>query len=73
MKDTLTKRSLGQYGPTVSAIGLGTMGMSNLSGKAARAESVATIHAALDAGINLIDIGDFYGGGHNELLPTPML
>jgi aryl-alcohol dehydrogenase-like predicted oxidoreductase len=44
------------------------MGMSDLYGKADRAESVATIRAALDAGINVIDTGDFYGSGHNELL-----
>jgi pyridoxine 4-dehydrogenase len=52
----------------VSSIGLGAMGMSDLYGKADRGESVATIRAALDAGINLIDTGDFYGSGHNELL-----
>jgi aryl-alcohol dehydrogenase-like predicted oxidoreductase len=68
MKRTVTKRSLGKHGPTVSSIGLGAMGMSDLYGKADRAESVATIRAALDAGINVIDTGDFYGSGHNELL-----
>jgi aryl-alcohol dehydrogenase-like predicted oxidoreductase len=62
------KRTLGKQGPTVSAIGLGAMGMSDLYGAADRAESIATIHAALDAGITLIDTGDFYGSGHNELL-----
>jgi aryl-alcohol dehydrogenase-like predicted oxidoreductase len=62
------KRTLGRQGPTVSALGLGTMGMSDLYGAADRAESIATIHAALDAGITLIDTGDFYGSGHNELL-----
>src|SRR3954447_22679873 len=61
-------RQLGTSGPTVSAIGLGCMGMSALYGPADRAESIATIHAALDAGINLLDTGDFYGMGHNELL-----
>ena len=61
-------RTLGKQGPTVSAIGLGAMGMSDLYGAADRAESIATIHAALDAGITLIDTGDFYGSGHNELL-----
>lgn len=64
----MTTRQLGKTGPTVSALGLGAMGMSDLYGPADRAESVATIHAALDAGITLIDTGDFYGMGHNELL-----
>src|ERR1044072_8585304 len=59
---------LGQTGPDVSAIGLGCMGMSGMYGPADRAESIATIHAALDAGINLLDTGDFYGMGHNEML-----
>jgi len=61
-------RTLGKTGPQVSAIGLGAMGMSGMYGPSERAESVATIHAALDAGVNLIDTGDFYGMGHNELL-----
>jgi aryl-alcohol dehydrogenase-like predicted oxidoreductase len=61
-------RRLGATGPEVSALGLGCMGMSGMYGPADRAESVATIHAALDAGINLLDTGDFYGMGHNELL-----
>ncbi|MCW2985296.1 MAG: aldo/keto reductase [Conexibacter sp.] len=61
-------RSLGTTGPSVSAIGLGAMGMSDLYGPADRAESIATIHAALDAGVTLLDTGDFYGMGHNELL-----
>ncbi|MEV4754595.1 aldo/keto reductase [Micromonospora sp. NPDC049559] len=61
-------RTLGRTGPRVSAIGLGAMGMSDLYGPADEAESVATIHAALDAGISLIDTGDFYGMGHNEML-----
>ncbi|MDI7860927.1 aldo/keto reductase [Rhizobiaceae bacterium n13] len=59
---------LGARGPEVSAIGLGCMGMSDFYGPSDRAESIATIHAALDAGINLIDTGDFYGMGHNEML-----
>src|ERR1700754_18945 len=63
----LTRR-LGSSGPVVSALGLGAMGMSDLYGPADRAESIATIHAALDAGITLIDTGDFYGMGHNEML-----
>jgi aryl-alcohol dehydrogenase-like predicted oxidoreductase len=61
-------RSLGSKGPHVSAIGLGCMGMSDFYGPADRAESIATIHAALDAGITLLDTGDFYGMGDNELL-----
>lgn len=44
------------------------MGMSDLYGPADRSESLATIHAALDAGIELLDTGDYYGMGHNELL-----
>src|ERR1700740_1842863 len=61
-------RQLGAVGPRVSAFGLGCMGMSGAYGPADRAEAIATIHAALDAGIDLIDTGDFYGMGHNELL-----
>ncbi len=61
-------RKVGRSGPEVGAIGLGCMGMSDLYGPADEAESVATIRAALDAGVNLIDTGDFYGMGHNELL-----
>ncbi len=61
-------RSLGSTGPRVSALGLGCMGMSDLYGPADRAEAIATIHAALDAGIDLLDTGDFYGMGHNEML-----
>jgi aryl-alcohol dehydrogenase-like predicted oxidoreductase len=61
-------RSLGPTGLTVSALGLGCMGMSDFYGPADEAESVATIHAALDAGITLLDTGDYYAAGHNELL-----
>ncbi len=61
-------RTLGTTGPRTSALGLGCMGMSALYGETDRAESIATVHAALDAGITLLDTGDFYGMGHNEML-----
>ncbi|MFD8010799.1 aldo/keto reductase [Streptomyces sp. NPDC058955] len=64
----LPTRTLGTTGPAVSALGLGCMGMSALYGEADRAESIATVHAALEAGVTLLDTGDFYGMGHNELL-----
>jgi pyridoxine 4-dehydrogenase len=64
----MDQRKLGSTGPTVSAIGLGCMGMSDFYGPTDRSESIATIHAALDAGITLLDTGDFYGMGHNEML-----
>lgn len=60
--------SLGKTGPTVSAFGLGCMGMSGMYGPADRQESLATLRAAVDAGITLLDTGDFYGMGHNEML-----
>jgi aryl-alcohol dehydrogenase-like predicted oxidoreductase len=61
-------RRLGNTGPEVSAIGLGAMGMSDFYGPADRSESLATLAAAVEAGITLIDTGDFYGMGHNEML-----
>ena len=64
----MDRRRLGRRGPVVSAIGLGCMGMSDFYGPADEAESIATIHAALEAGIDLIDTGDFYGMGANEML-----
>jgi len=64
----MEQRKLGSTGPIVSALGLGCMGMSDFYGPADRSESIATIHAALDAGITLLDTGDFYGMGHNEML-----
>ena len=64
----LQQPALGATGPTVSSLGLGLMGMSDLYGPADEAESIATIRAALDAGVTLLDTGDFYGIGHNELL-----
>ena len=64
----MEQRRLGTNGPLVSAIGLGCMGMSDFYGPADEKESLATIDAALEAGITLFDTGDFYGMGHNELL-----
>ena len=65
---TRTVRKLGAEGPEVFPIALGCMGMSGVYGPSDEAESLATIHAAMDAGVNLIDTGDFYGMGHNEML-----
>src|SRR5260221_14521175 len=65
---TLPRRGLGATGPEVAMLGLGCMGMSGMYGPSDRAESLATIHAALDAGVTLLDTGDFYGMGHNEML-----
>ena len=64
----MQQRQLGKTGPKTSALGLGAMGMSGMYGPADRRESISTIHAALDAGVTLIDTGDFYGMGHNEML-----
>jgi aryl-alcohol dehydrogenase-like predicted oxidoreductase len=61
-------RRLGRTGPTVSALGLGCMGMSGMYGPSDEAESIRAIHAYLDAGGTLLDTGDFYGSGHNEWL-----
>jgi aryl-alcohol dehydrogenase-like predicted oxidoreductase len=61
-------RRLGRNGPLVSEVGLGCMGMSGGYGPAEDADSIATIQAAFDAGITLLDTGDFYGAGHNEML-----
>ena len=64
----MNTRTLGATGPRVSAIGLGAMGMSDLYGPTDQGEATATIHAAIDAGLSLIDTGDFYGSGRNEML-----
>ena len=66
-------RKLGRTGPQVAQLGLGLMGMSDLYGPADRKESLATIHAAMEAGVTLLDTGDFYGMGHNELLVAEAL
>ncbi|KUN28868.1 aldo/keto reductase [Streptomyces antibioticus] len=70
---THTPRTLGTTGPQVFPLGLGCMGMSGAYGEADRAESIATVHAALEAGVTLLDTGDFYGMGHNELLVSEAL
>ena len=64
----MRKIRLGRNGPEVSAVGLGCMGMAGGYGSADDAESIATVHAALDAGVTFLDAGDFYGHGHTELL-----
>jgi aryl-alcohol dehydrogenase-like predicted oxidoreductase len=64
----MKRRRLGDFGPEVSAIGLGCMGMSDFYGPADEKESLATLQEALEAGITLLDTGDFYGAGHNEML-----
>jgi aryl-alcohol dehydrogenase-like predicted oxidoreductase len=65
---SVTIRKLGSAGPQVFPIALGAMGMSGMYGASDEQESIATIHASIDRGINLIDTGDFYGAGHNEML-----
>src|SRR5271170_3484943 len=65
---TMRRRKLGRCGPEVGELGLGCMGMSDFYGPADRAESLATIAAALETGVTLLDTGDFYGAGHNEML-----
>jgi aryl-alcohol dehydrogenase-like predicted oxidoreductase len=64
----MKQRQLGKTGPLASVLGLGCMGMSGMYGPAERNESIATIHAAMEAGVTLLDTGDFYGSGHNEIL-----
>ena len=63
-----TFRHLGSFPPAIFPLSLGCMGMSGVYGPSDEAESIATIHAALDSGVNLLDTGDFYGMGHNEML-----
>src|SRR5437899_13003740 len=70
---TIQHRKLGATGPDVFPIALGCMGMSGMYGPADEPESLATIHAAIDAGVNLLDTGDFYGMGHNEMLLSKAL
>ena len=67
---TITKTSLGTAGPQVFPFALGCMGMGDRSmyGSSDEAESIATIHAALERGVSILDTGDFYSTGRNELL-----
>ena len=64
----IQKRRLGRDGPEVSAIGLGCMGMSEFYVGGSEAESIATIHHALDRGVTFLDTADMYGWGSNEEL-----
>jgi aryl-alcohol dehydrogenase-like predicted oxidoreductase len=68
MTNKIGTRQLGSAGPSVFPIALGCMGMSGIYGYSDEKESISTIHEALDHGVNLIDTGDFYGMGHNEML-----
>jgi aryl-alcohol dehydrogenase-like predicted oxidoreductase len=65
---SVTQRALGNSGPRVFPIALGCMGMSGMYGASDEREGIATIHAAVERGVNLLDTGDFYGQGHNEML-----
>jgi len=67
-ENQIDTRELGATGLKVFPIALGCMGMSGMYGASDENESIATIHAALDAGVTLLDTGDFYGAGHNEML-----
>ena len=68
IQNPVETRELGSSGLRVFALALGCMGMSGMYGAADENESISTIHAALDAGVTLLDTGDFYGSGHNEML-----
>lgn len=68
IENSIESRELGSSGLQVFPLALGCMGMSGMYGAADENESIATIQAALDAGVTLLDTGDFYGAGHNEML-----
>ena len=65
---TTTPRNLGNTGPRVFPLALGCMGMSPMYGASDEGEAIATIHAALERGVQVLDTGDFYASGHNEML-----
>jgi aryl-alcohol dehydrogenase-like predicted oxidoreductase len=67
-QNSIAARQLGSTGPSVFPLALGCMGMSGMYGVTNDDDSITTIHAALDGGVNLLDTGDFYGCGHNEML-----
>ena len=69
----MVKRKLGNSDLNASILGLGCMGMSEWYGPTNDEESIATIHAALDAGLNFFDTADVYGNGHNEILVGKVL
>lgn len=68
MHQEIQQRCIGSHGPKIFPIALGCMGMSGMYGEVDEKESIATIQAAIDQGVQLLDTGDFYGAGHNELL-----
>ena len=69
----MKRRQLGRHGLTVSAIGLGCMGMSQSYGAPDEAESIRTIHRALDLGVTFLDTADAYGKGANSFLVKPVI
>jgi aryl-alcohol dehydrogenase-like predicted oxidoreductase len=73
MRDSIPRRTLGKQGLTVSAIGLGCMGMSDFYGPSDRTTNVAVLNHAIDIGVNFLDTADMYGVGHNEKLLSEVL
>ncbi len=68
IENSIEHRQLGSTGAAVFPLALGCMGMSGMYGTTNDDESISTIHAALDGGVTILDTGDFYGCGHNEML-----